>query len=76
MTRDAIDIRAFAVGDRSVGAHDARLLIFQSAAEEPHASVDGLLDHCERGVGHGGHVVVGDVVIAWASNEIRYRGIA
>jgi hypothetical protein len=27
------------------------------------------------GLGHGGHVVVGDVVHRVASNEIRYRGI-
>jgi hypothetical protein len=45
-------------------------------AENPHAGVQGLLDHHVRGIGHGGHLLLGDVVHRVASNEIRYRVIA
>ena len=61
--RDSADgLRVRAVGDRSVGGHDARLLVFQSAGQQVHAGVQGLLDHRVRGLGHRGHVLVGDVV--------------
>ena len=52
------------------------LLVFESAAET-HTGGAGLLDYRERGASvMRAHVLLGMWSIAWASNEIRYRGIA
>ena len=51
-----------AVRGRSVNGHDACFLVFQSAAEDPRPGVHRLTNHGVRSLGHGGHVLVGDVV--------------
>src|SRR6185437_14521109 len=56
---DLLGLRVRAVGDRSVGGHDARPLAFQPGAENPYAGVLGLVNHFERGLAHLGQVLLG-----------------
>jgi septal ring factor EnvC (AmiA/AmiB activator) len=50
------------VGDGPVGGHDARGLVLQTAEKDVHASVDGLLADRLRGLGHGRHLLLRDVI--------------
>ena len=57
-----LSARAQGYDDLDWSANDARRLVFQPAGGRVHAGVYGLLDRRARGPGHGGRVLVGDMV--------------